>query len=349
MRLLRVSPVVLAALAASLAAALAHARDPKPAPPAANPLDAALEARILGKASPDDVRIEASWYREPGHQSVRIWGDGLGVWQERTQFRLSKDEVLSILKLLYAARVGTMPAPDPKKPGDPAKDLVGKSPLKLLGELRVSVGSSERSLQQLTKGEQSDPLRDLVVAILALCEKAAKGGVGAASFRDGLDKLSAGTLAPQTFAATVRRQASGSDAGESWLLRMNGRRVTDRLMPRGDLPPPARELTISEAEFQGIVRLLRENDPAALPRNTWAPIYTDVTVEVLDQDRSVAARPYLGVTAETHGAQQKSFDRIYEAFRALHRRVQEDGRPAADAGVPRRAAETPTPASPEKR
>lgn len=344
MKRLRFRLLLLAMTAALAGPAPARAADPTPAPTPADPLDAALEARIQGKAPLDDVAIEASWQREPGYQTARIWGTGLGIWQNRTQFRLAREEVISILKILVAARVGAMPSPGAKKP----PPSPGKAPLRLLGQLQVSAGSEQTSLHQLTKGEQSDALRELVASILALSEKAAKNGVGASSFRDGLEKLAAGTLAPPTFEAVVRRQAApGAAAGESWLLRMKGPRVTDRLMPRDAPPPPARELTISEAEFQGIARLLRENDPTSFPTNTWAPTYTDVTVEVLDHDRTVAARPYLGVTPETHGAQQKSFDRIYEQFRALHERVQKEGKPAADAEG--RAAGAPRPASPEKR
>ena len=56
---------------------------PAGAADATDPLGAALEARILGKAPLDDVEIEASWQREPGYQTTRIWGTGLGIWQDR--------------------------------------------------------------------------------------------------------------------------------------------------------------------------------------------------------------------------------------------------------------------------
>ena len=305
-----------------------------------DPLDAALEERIQGKAGLEDVEIEASWQREPGNQSVRIWGTGVGIWQGRTQFRLSREEVVSLLEMLSAARVGAMRQPDPKTPAP----TPANAPLRLTGELTVVAGSAQRTLRQLAKGEQSAELRSLVESILAVSEKAAKTGVGASSLQDGLAKLSKGTLAPQTFEAIVRRagEAKAGGAAESWLLRMNGRRVTDRLMPKGQMPPPPRELTISEVDFQRILRLLQQNDPTRLPKNVYAPAYTDLTVEILDQDRTVAARPYLGVTPETHGVEQQKFERTYDAFRALHQRAQAEGQPAADPAKPA----PPTPSSP---
>ena len=53
-------------------------------------------------------------------------------------------------------------------------------------------------------------------------------------------------------------------------------------------------------------------------------------IEVLGEDRTIPARAYLGVTSETHGAKQKAFDRLYDAFRALHERAHKYGKPVVD-------------------
>lgn len=311
--------------------------------PAADPLDAALEQRIRGKAGLGDVEIAASWQREAGSASARVWGSGVGIWEDRTQFRLSRDEVLSLLKILSAARVGSMNPPNPKTPAaEPPK-----SPLRVLGTLTVVVGSESTTLNQLTRGEQSEPLRELVLAILSFCEKAAKTGVTVASMQDGLSKLAAGALAPETFEAVVQRREGSKDAsGQSWLLRINGLRVSDRLMPKGQAPQPARTLTLSREDFQRLARLLEANEPGTLPGNVYAPAYTDMSIEVLGEDRMIPARAYLGVTPETHGEKQQAFDRLYEAFRALHERAQKEGTPVADPKRDRYAERAGRPAKP---
>jgi hypothetical protein len=323
--------------------AVARAADP----PAADPLDAALEQRIRGKAGLGDVEIAASWQRESVSTSVRVWGSGVGIWQDSTQFRLSRDEVVSLLKILSAAKVGTLLQPDSKAPAvrTPAVESP-TSPLMLLGELTIVVGSERKSLQQLTKGEQSKPLREVVLAILSFCEKAAKTGVTASSMQDGLKKLAAGTLAPETFEAIVQRREDpkSASAGESWLLRINGLRITDRLLPKGQPPPPPRVLTLSREDFLRLARLLEENEPGALPKNLFAPAYTDVRIEVLGEDRMIPARAYMGVTPETHGAKQKAFDRLYDVFRALHERAQKDGTPVRE-GASGQVRNPATPAS----
>jgi hypothetical protein len=307
------------------------------APAAADPLDAALEQRAAGKASLDDVEIEASWQLEKGNRSVHIWGSGVGIWEKSVQFRLSRDQVLALVRMLVEAKIGAMPQPGARPPAPGPK-----APLQLKGELLVAAGDIRTHRQQLTKGEQSEPLARLVARILEFSEKAAANGVRASSVQEGLEKLAAGTLAPQAFTAAVRRQAQAGDSeGESFLLRIHGRKVTDRLMPKGQLPPPPRELLLSEADFRKLVLGLREDDPTSLPATTYAPTYTDVRVEVLDHEKNVLARAYLDVTPETHGEKQKSFDRMYELFRALHQRVQSEGS-VAKAG----AAKPASPARP---
>ena len=312
-------------VAAHLFAAGLFPAMPLTAASASNTLDAALEERLRGKASVDDVEIAASWQLEPGHRSVRVYGTGVGIWQDEKQFRLSREQVLALVKKLVDAKVGAIAQPG-AKPKPAATASPAKAPIRVLGELKVVVGTAERSLHQLTRGEQSDPLRLLVVDILTFCEKAASTGIEASSLADGLAKLSDGALAPETFSAIVRRQAPASDpTGEAWLLRVNGRRVADRLMPKNAPPPPARILILSDADFRELVRKLKQDDPASLPVNVYAPANTDVTLEVLGRERSVPARPYLNVTAETHGEKQKSFDRMYALFDSLHKRAQSEG------------------------
>ncbi len=306
-----------------LIAACASAR--AATPHAADPLDAALEKRIAGKAPLDDVSIFASWQRAEGSTSVKAWGTGVGVWQHRTQFSLSRGQVISLLKILASAKVGAM-----VPPGTPGDDD-GDSPLRVLGELSVTAGSESKSLYQLTKGEQSESLRQVVLAILDFCEKPARTGVTLASMPEGLQKLAAGTLAPETFDATVQRREDpkGPNAGESWLLRIDGLHVTDRLMPKGQAPPAPKALGLPRADFLRLARVIADNDPVSLPRNVYASAYTDMRIEVLGEERIIPARAYLDVTHETHGEKQLAFDRLYEVFRALHERVQKDGKAVA--------------------
>jgi hypothetical protein len=310
----RAHPRIVAFLAALFVGATATAASD-------SSLDAALAERAAGRASLDDIEIEASWQHEKGNRSVHIWGSGVGIWENSVQFRLSREQVLELVQLLLDAKVGEIPRPGAKPSG-----AAPKAPLQQRGELIVVAGEQRTQLQQLTRGEQSEALGRLVARILELCEKAAAGGIRASSLEDGLAKVADGTLAPQAFTASVRRQTTASQPeGDSYQLRMRGRRVIDRMMPRGEKPPAPRELTLSDADFRKLVGGIRAGDPASFARTTYAPTYTDVTIAVLDHERNVPARPYLDVTPETHGEKQKAFDRVYALLRALHERVQKEG------------------------
>ena len=70
-----------------------------------------------------------------------------------------------------------------------------------------------------------------------------------------------------------------------------------------------------------------------------------MSIEVLGQDRKIPARSYLDVTPETHGEKQLAFDRLYEAFRALHEQAQKDGTPVSDPKRSRYAGRDGRPAS----
>ena len=224
--------------------------------------------------------------------------------------------------MLLDAKVGTIPQPDAKAPGS-----APKAPLQMRGELTVVAGDERFHRHQLTKGEQSEALRLLVTRILEFSEKAAAGGVQAASLQDGLAKVGDGTLAPEAFTAFVRRADDREPARGRQLPPAHGR--TPRLRPhdaegRGPAAPPgAHDLG---RRLPQVRPRDPEQDPATFAKTTYAPTYTDVTVTVLDYDKNVPARPYLDVTPETHGEKQKAFDRTYTLFRELHERVQKRGR-----------------------
>ena len=118
-------------------------------------------------------------------------------------------------------------------------------------------------------------------AILAFCEKAANDGMSGVepAGRAGASwprARSRRRRSRRSCSARTTRKAR-SAAGELAPPDRRARRVTDRLMPKGQAPPPARELTLSSDDFLKLARLREETDPESLPGNVFAPVYTDVT------------------------------------------------------------------------
>jgi hypothetical protein len=294
-------------------------------------IDAAIEKRIQGKASLDDVKIEAQWRRKTGMTSTRVYGNGVGIWRDTTQFQLSREQVLDLLRAFEQARFGAMPKQygSDEEGEDEGEREKGKPKEKTYfqGIIGLRIGTEQKRVAQSMTGEQSPAFLKLAEKVIAVSEKAAKTGIGAKSLGDGLSKLAAGKLAPETLQLLVRRKADrpgpGAEDG-NWTLRLDGRRAVDTTVS-DEKTSTKRLLVLSQEDFRKLGAVLAENDPAGLPRNLYSPQYLTVDVRLLKDHRDISARRYAGTTAETHGAKQAAFDRIYAALLTLHARVEKEG------------------------
>lgn len=337
MRATRIVSLAAVAMALYLGAArplsaTARQEDPDRDKPAArtpnsnDTIDVAIEKRIQGRASLDEVKIDAQWRRKTGIVSSRVYGNGVGIWRDATQFQLSREQVLDLLRAFERARFGAMP----KQYGsddEGEEEREKKEKTYFQGIIALRIGTEQKRVAQSMTGEQSAAFRKLAQQVLAVSEKAAKAGTGAKSLGDGLAMLAAGRLAPETLQLLARRKADrpgpGSEDG-NWTLRLDGRRAVDTSVS-DEKASTRRLLVLSEEPFRKLAAVLAENDPAGLPRNLYSPQYLTVDVRLLKEHRDISARRYAGTTAETHGAKQAAFDRIYAALLALHARVEKEG------------------------
>lgn len=304
-------------VAALSAAAPGPAPEANPDPTAeVDPIGLALEKRIRGEAPLDDVRVEVVWARGGPMSSVSVYGNGVGIWDRKLQFRLTKPQVLAILKTLRQDHFGTM------------RNVFGKRK-KMKGRVAVRAGTISKSVIQMIDGDQSPELAALADKLLSLCAQPAKSGVGAKNLAEGLQKVAAGGLAPETLSATVQRRFERPDpaSGETgWILHLEGRVAVSESLPGGRPSAPRMQLVLSETDFRDLAGLLAGSRAAELPINLYGSEYTDLQLDVLSSSRSIAARRYLNMTPDTHGEAQKSFEKIYEAFRALNARARKDGK-----------------------
>jgi len=298
-------------------------------------IDAALERRIQGAAPLDDVKIDTQWRRKTGMVSARIYGDGVGIWNDTTQFRLSREQILGLLRAFEQARFGAMPkqygSDEEGEDEDEDKDKDREKPKEktyFQAIVGLRLGTQHKRVAQSMTGEQSKVFLKLAQTIITVSEKAAKTGIGSTSLGDGLGKLAAGKLAPESLQLLVRRKADrpgpGAEDG-TWTLRLDGRNAEDAT-PLDAGTTTRRLLVLSDGELRKLAAVLAENDPSGMPRNLYSPQYLTLDVRVLKYSRDISARRYAGTTAETHGAQQAAFDRIYAALLALHQRVVKEGK-----------------------
>jgi hypothetical protein len=279
-------------------------------------LTKALERRLAGKASLDDVMIDVRWRFDDVYTPARVFGDGVGVWNRSVGVRVPRAQVRALIRKLASSRFGSLP--------DSAGDEESRV---LTGRIVVSAGAVRKAVSQTADGTQSPLLKDVAEGVLRLCKKAAgDGGVHASSFEDGFAEIVSGKLGPGALELRMFRKppAGGSPTAAAWDLHIFGLYVYDRQI--GGAHDTARQLRLSNADFQALARELSAANIGTLPGNLYAPTYTDLNVSLLDQHKSIQARAFSGMTPQTHGEKQAAFDRLAKTLEALRDRVLHQGK-----------------------
>ena len=296
---------------------------------------AALRALIEQSLTDPDLRKSSELVTEcrddTGMRAMRVWGDGLGVWQGRRQFHLAADEVTAVLEHVqradFAAFAPLYGGPNQADPREHDRPDDGNAVL-ISCRIRVSLDGHSKESVQRAKGEQSQELKALAEELLAIGEKAAKSGVEAANLSDGLERVGRGELDPRVFRAMLHLKPTAGEIEESgpgFLLRLEGRRVTTRRHdPRSGYGQEI-ALDLDASVVRNLALVLADLDPAGMPVNLWAPVYTEVAIEVLNHRKSVQARRFAGLEPTTHGDLQKDFDAVVQTLRRLQDQVAAEG------------------------
>jgi hypothetical protein len=202
----------------------------------------------------------------------------------------------------------------------------GEAPPRVTCRVSIDLDGQHKQVVQFSYGDRSAELVALAHGILDACRGPAESGVGAKSLNDGLAKVATGELDPVTLQVIVNHRSPLSpreDPGEAWLLRVDRGEVTTRDHIRGLGYGEESALALDEEALAELTGVLRQAHLAELPPNLYAKQYTDVTVSVLNHRAQIQARRFDGMTPETHGEKQKSFDRLLEVLEALRERVVE--------------------------
>lgn len=280
--------------------------------------------RILKSDSLEGFWIDVTWPTGTNLlTSVRLYGDGVGTWNRATQFRLPPDVVRGIAEKVREIHFGAFPLEvreeEKKKPGE-------RDETELYGRILVGAGDVVHLVKQM--GDKAErELEELAKKVIADSRQPASRGERITTLDEGLRRVGDGTLAPQSLELVVRRKVdkpAPSEGEENWMLRINGLRAVDREMTKR--PAVERELILTDQELKTLLALLRDAKVGTLPQSLWAPRYTTLRVQVLNQMRNIQARQFGGMTAQTHGAAQKSFEKVFEWCEKTHARAVAKGR-----------------------
>lgn len=295
--------------------AAAPGAEPAAEEPAADPLDRALD-RALESGSWEDLRIDSECQDEEGRlRSVKLYGSGVGIWNDERQFDVPRERLLGALEALRRAGFASM------RETHGGRDDA-KAGLELICRVRVVLAGVEKQSYQLSRGRQSAELRDLAERLLAVGEDLGPSGVAAGSLEEGLDKIARGELAPEALTFQLQRQDEDPRSSEGgWILRVEGSRAQLSFhSPETGWTDP-RRVRLSPDELAGLARALLAARPEDLPGNLYSSWYQDLEIRVLNRKRSLQARRFANVTPETHGERQARFDRLIAALEELESRL----------------------------
>lgn len=280
----------------------------------------ALEVGAAGEW--EDLYLFTECRVDSGLEAFELFGNGVAIWNGERQITLSRGEIAALLDLFRRAGfAGFQPAyggggdhegPDP----DLVQEVICRVTLRLDG--------ARKDVVQFLKGRQSEALLGLAREVLGSCREAGRAGVGAADLEDGLEKIAAGELAPETLDLLFSRRP-GREAVESFLMRLEGRTVTARRYQPGQGYGDEQRLELSAEELARLALLLAGNEIGHLPGNLYAEPYVDLAVEVLDHEQRIQARRFARMTHDTHGEAQERFDRMLAGLEELALRALEEG------------------------
>jgi hypothetical protein len=280
------------------------------------PLQRAI-AQMNRGAAPSGLRVRVDWIRSGAMTTAEVYGSGAAIYGDRVAAHLADSDLRAIIRAIEQSHFAAMPS----RFGEGDSDF-----LKMQGRVTVDVDRIGKSVVQVEQGPQSEPLAILAAEIITITERASRGGVTVDNLRDALSRLTSGAIPPETIRLTVqRRDDRPAPTERGFLLRLRGREAVARPFTNGSGYGPPRRLILTDAEFAQLASAVREADPATLPENLHAPIYTDFRVEILGRSRDLQARTYSGVTPTTHGARQIAFDALIERLRELADRVIREG------------------------
>src|SRR5688572_23930804 len=124
--------------------------------PAGDPLSRTLDA-ALARGTWEDLRVDAECQDEDFRlQAVKLFGTGVGIWNDERQFAVPRERLLGVLEALRRAGFGSMRESHGGRE-DPGKGMG----LELICRVRVILDGVEKQSYQLSKGRQSAELRKL--------------------------------------------------------------------------------------------------------------------------------------------------------------------------------------------
>ena len=285
-------------------------------------LEAALKESIQDPAKYRCLRIDVQGFLGHGLRAVSVYGRGFGVWNRERQITLTRAQIRTCLKALETSHFTSMPdriagdEPEETRTSTKEKEGMEKNVTQLIRSVTLVVAGMTKTVEQDNKAPESEALKKMADAIVAVCRPAANKGVIAKDLRDGLQKIAKGTLAPELFRISINApelRSLKSQDHQGWKLSIAYARLTVQkwTLQHGLGKPVHRWL--SDDEIRNLAHTLEASGAASLPLNLNVPGYLQLSIGVLNRHRSIMARRYASRSAPQPDALH-NFLKIRESF-----------------------------------
>jgi len=181
------------------------------APRGTDVLAPGLDKLLNGSGDVDSFWIDVTWPTSANQlTAVRVFGNGVGTWNRAVQFRLTPENVQSILEELREIHFGAYPIDVREEEEKNQKHE--RDETELYGRIIVRLGDVTHVVRQMGDKPERE-LEALAKKVLQLSRQPAAHGEKVGNLDDGLARLAGGTIAPEVLEVLARRKVDKPDPG----------------------------------------------------------------------------------------------------------------------------------------
>ena len=222
-----------------------------------------------------------------GRRSIEVIRDHVAVWNGALQVRLDEADRASLIDLLIDADFASFE----ERYGDVRKPEKLEAPLRVSCRVHAEVDGVEKTSVQLFDGEQSAELLGLARALIDVVEPKAGEGESARSIEDGLAKIAAGKLAPELLDLRWLGLPDTGNGQKGFIVRISRGRIEFQPYTPGEAIGETASSALTAGRLDLLIRAFEKAEFWRLPLNLRADGLNEIELTILDQERTVIARP----------------------------------------------------------
>jgi len=243
----------------------------------------ALQAGIEDPTLAFSMQIQCT--DEKGIRSLRLYPNGVVIWNNERQARTGPEDRGALLQLLVEAGFASFK----DHYGGKKIDEKSGAPIIVLCSIDVQAGGFDKSSFQDVNGERSKAFMALAASLLDRVEPLTAGGTGAQSFDDGLAKLAAGDLAPEAFTLRLMYMPADVSTPGTILNVESGQLSRQEYRPGVKVGEP-RMTKLQRQSFEQLLSAISAAHISDMPANLSTPDTYQLKIGVLQHQQAVRAR-----------------------------------------------------------